>query len=63
MICYAIQGITPKTQKEDENKRLRVIPALYLNIDFVTCMMGDMETAKILLAEGSVNALNRLNQL
>jgi hypothetical protein len=73
-VSYAIQGTTPAIQKEQQkeaeenqnlpqnnNRSLRVIPELYFNFDFVTCMIGDWENAKIMLAEGSTKELNHLN--
>eukprot|EP00981_Chlorochromonas_danica_P003335 scaffold644_cov168-Ochromonas_danica.AAC.27 len=60
-VSFAIQGITLAKQKEQQeaeenseklqnnNCPLRIIPELYFNFDFVTCMMGNWDNAKILL--------------
>lgn len=64
VISCAIQNVSPisdNQEKMDYDEILRIIAELYFNFDFVTCVMGEAEHAKILLAKGSVKSLNELN--
>lgn len=59
-ISYAIQNQTPTKQKMAGSK-MRILSPMYLNFDFVTCTIGDLENSKIFLSKGAAKFMNDMN--